>query len=289
MKPAPFEYHAPETLDEAVGLLASLEDAKVLAGGQSLIPILALRLSRFDHLIDLGGVQELTGIRRTNGALTIGAMTTEADIEESPEVAAAAPLVARATPLIGHFQIRNRGTIGGSLAHADPSAEYPAVAVALDAELELRNASGVRKVPASEFFEATFMTAAEDDEILTAVHFPVWSGSSGVAVEEVARRHGDFAIVGVAAAVQVDGGRIARAAAALFGVGGTPHRAAAAEAALVGSGVDDADLAEVGRRAAEGLDPPGDVHASAAYRRELAAVLTGRAFSKAIKEAIGHE
>jgi carbon-monoxide dehydrogenase medium subunit len=287
MKPAPFEYHAPESLAEAVGLLSSLEDAKLLAGGQSLIPILALRLSRFEHLIDLGGVRELTGIRRTNGTITIGAMTTEADIEDSPEVAEAAPLVARATPLIGHFQIRNRGTIGGSLAHADPAAEYPAVAVALDATLELRGAAGVRQVPAADFFEATFMTAAEEDEILTAVHFPVWSGSGGYAVDEVARRHGDFAIVGVAAAVQVEAGRVTRAAAALFGVGGTPHRASAAEAALVGCGVEDADLAAVGRLAAAGIDPPEDVHASAAYRRELAAVLTGRAFGKAIKEAMG--
>jgi carbon-monoxide dehydrogenase medium subunit len=287
MKPAPFTYHAPETLEEALGLLASLEDAKVLAGGQSLIPILALRLSRFEHLIDLGGVRELTGIGRTDGTLTIGAMTTETEIEESPEVATAAPLVARATPFIGHFQIRNRGTIGGSLAHADPAAEYPAVAVALDATLELRSAAGGRQVAASDFFEATFMTAAAEDEILTAVHIPVWPGSSGCAVEEVARRHGDFAIVGVAAAVQVEAGQVTRAGAALFGVGGTPHRVAAAEAALVGCGARDADLPAIGRLAAEDLDPPADIHASAAYRRELAAVLTGRAFGKAIKEAMG--
>ena len=287
MKPAPFIYHAPETLDEALGLLSSLDDAKVLAGGQSLIPILALRLSRFDHLIDLGRVAGLSGIRRHDGTLTIGAMTTEADIEESPEVAAAAPLISRATPLIGHFQIRNRSTIGGSIAHADPSAEYPAVAVALDATLELRNASGARQVAAADFFEATFMTAAAEDEILTAVHVPVWSGPGGFAVEEVARRHGDFAIVGVAAGVQVEAGQVTRAAAALFGVGGTPHRATAAEAALAGSGAQDVDLEAVGRLAAEGLEPSGDVHASAAYRRELAAVLTARAFDKAIKEALG--
>lgn len=286
MKPAPFDYHAPTRLSEAVELVGGLEDAKVLAGGQSLIPILAMRLSRFEHLVDLGRVNELVGIDRVNGTVTVRAMTTHTEVGASEVIATSVPLLAKATPLIGHFQIRNRGTLGGSIAHADPAAEYPAVAVALDATIEIAGQSGARRVAASDFFEATFMTDIAEGEILSAVHFPVWEGQCGFAAEEVARRHGDFALVGVVAGVQLEEGTVAKAGVALFGVGGRPHRAVRVEASLVGSPAVGADLAALGRLAADDLDPPGDIHATSAYRRQIAGVLVARALGTAIREAI---
>jgi aerobic carbon-monoxide dehydrogenase medium subunit len=288
MKPAPFEYHAPRSVSEATELLSGLEEAKILAGGQSLIPILALRLTRFDHLVDLGRIDSLKGIVRTDGIVTVGAMTTHAEVGESEAIAVGVPLAARATPLIGHFQIRNRGTLGGSVAHGDPSAEYPAVAVALDANIVLEGPSGERRVAATDFFLATFTTSMAEDEILTAVEFPVWGTGSGFAAEEVARRHGDFALVGAMAGVQVDGSRIKKAAIALFGVGGTPYRASAAEDSMIGSSTDSVDLTGIGRLAAADLDPPSDVHASGAYRREVGAVVVERALARAIKEAFAN-
>jgi len=287
MKPAPFEYHAPRTLSEAVSLLRDLgEDTKVLAGGQSLVPMMALRLARFDHLVDLNRVGELAGVERRDGTLRVGALVRQARIERDRTVAEAVPLMAKATPLIGHFQIRNRGTIGGSLAHADPTAEYPAVALALDAKLELASAAGTRVVPASEFFVSTFMTAAEADEVLTAIRFPVWAGRCGFAVEEVARRLGDFALTGAACGVELDDSdRIARAAIGMFGMGSTPLRASEAEKALTGNPATGADVAEAGRAAAAESDPPGDIHASAAYRRAVGGVVVARALRAAIEEA----
>ena len=205
MKPPAFEYHRPDTAADAVAMLAQLGDeSKILAGGQSLVPMLALRLTMFEHLIDITRIAELQGIERDGATLQIGAGTTEADIETSSEVAAAVPLLARATPLIGHFQIRNRGTIGGSIAHADPAAEYPAVALALDATLEVLGTAGARTVPATDFFTGLWDTTIDDDELLTGVSFPVWAGRCGFAIEEVARRHGDFAIAGAAVALEVD-------------------------------------------------------------------------------------
>ena len=242
VKPAPFEYHRPRR-PRAVGLLAELGDAaKVLAGGQSLVPMLALRLAVFEHLVDIGRVEELRGIERADGTVRIGAGTTQAAIERSAEVAEAVPLLARATPLIGHFQIRNRGTIGGSLAHADPAAEYPAVALALDAELEvLGHRRAGAPCPPREFFTGLWSTAVGDDELLTAVTFPVWSGRCGFAVREFARRHGDFAIAGAAVAVELDDDdRVRRCGIGLLGLGSTAQRAAAAEAAVIGMPVGDA-------------------------------------------------
>jgi carbon-monoxide dehydrogenase medium subunit len=289
VKPAPFEYHAPATVADAVGLLREFGDeAKVLAGGQSLVPIMALRLARFDHVVDLNRVAELRGVERRNGAVRVGAMTRQADVERDPVVADAVPLLARATPLIGHFQIRNRGTIGGSLAHADPAAEYPVVALALDAEFEVQSTTGARTVPASEFFVSTFMTALEADDVLTAVHFPVWGGRRGFAVEEVARRFGDFALTGAVCAAELDGqGRVARTAIGMFGMGSTPLRAPQAEAGLAGSSAEDVDVEEVGRAAAAETDPPDDIHASAAYRRRVGGVVVARALRAAFEEAKG--
>jgi carbon-monoxide dehydrogenase medium subunit len=274
MKPAPFEYHAPETVDEVLALLAEHGDeAKVLAGGQSLVPMLALRLTRFEHLIDLNRVPELAGFSRDNGTLVVRAATRQRVMERDAAIAESVPLLARATPLIGHFQIRNRGTVGGSLAHADPASEYPAVAVALGAELELALPGGrLRRVAAVDFFVGTWTTLAEPDELLVAARFPVWPARSGFAIEEVARRHGDFALAGVACAVSEG-----RAGIALFGVGSTPVRARAAEEAWL-SGAAPTDVAAA---AVEGLDPPADVHARASTRLRIARHLVERAVVRA--------
>jgi aerobic carbon-monoxide dehydrogenase medium subunit len=286
MKPAPFEYHAPASVDEAVGLLADLGDeAKVLAGGQSLVPMLNLRLTRFEALVDLGRIPALRGIEADDSAVRIGAMTPQRDVEHDEVVAARVPLLTKATPLIGHFQIRNRGTLGGSIAHADPAAEYPAVALALGAEIEAQGPAGTRTIPAADFFAGTWTTVLEPDEVLTAARFPSWGPGSGFAVEEMARRHGDFAIAGVVCGVQLRDGAVARAAIALLGMDSAPRRAGAAEAALVGQTADEVDADEVGRLAVEGLEPPDDLHASAGLRRRAAAALTARALTTAIEEA----
>jgi aerobic carbon-monoxide dehydrogenase medium subunit len=288
MKPAPFDYHRPETAAEAVGLLAELRDeAKVLAGGQSLIPMLALRLTAFGHLVDIGRLDALRGIERRNGGVWIGAVTIAAAVKRSADVAAALPLLSRATPLVGHFQIRNRGTIGGSLAHADPAAEYPAVAVALDAELEALSPRGTRRIPAGAFFTGLWDTALEPDELLTGVTFPAWSGRCGFAVEEVARRHGDFAIAGAAVAVELGGDdRVRRCGIGLIGLGSTPVRAARAETAATGAAVGDVDADEMGRLAVADLDAvPSDLHGSAAYRTRAGAATVARAWTAAVEEA----
>jgi carbon-monoxide dehydrogenase medium subunit len=286
MKPPPFDYHAPETVDECLALLAEHGDeAKILAGGQSLVPLLALRLARPEHLVDVNRVRGLAGVERENGSLVVGATTRHATLENDPQIAAAVPLLARVAPYIGHVPIRNRGTLGGSLAHADPAGELPAVARVLDAEIEVAGPTGIRRIPAAEFFEGVFTTSLEPDELVTAVRFPVWGAGSGYAVEEVARRHGDFAIVGVLAAVQVRAGRLARVAIGLTGMGSVPERAGEVEKALTGAAVDDLDLTGAGVRAVAGLEPSADVHAGPAYRRTVAATLVTRALTHAIEEA----
>jgi len=288
MKPAPFQYHAPDAVADAVNLLAELGDgAKVLAGGQSLIPILALRLASFEHLVDIGRIAELKGIQRRDGALWIGAGTPQAAIEAHAEVAAAVPLLAKATPLIGHFQIRSRGTLGGSIAHADPSAEYPAVALALDAGMEVLSSKGRRTIAASDFFEGIMSTSMEPGEILTGVSFPIRSGRSGFAVQEFARRHGDFAVAGAAIAVEIGGSdRIERSAISLFGLGSKPERAMAAEAAIAGYRITDIDPAEIGRLSMAGLESvPSDLHGSAEYRKRAGAAMVARAWRAAAAEA----
>ena len=286
IKPAPFDYHAPTTVDDAVGLLAELgDDAKVLAGGQSLIPMLALRLARFDHLVDIGRIPELRTIDHSGGAVTIGAMVRQYEIEASGTIAASIPLLHAATPLIGHFQIRSRGTVGGSIAHADPAAEYPAVALALDADLDIVGPGGRRTVPASEFFHGMWVTAVDDGEVLAFVRFPEWGVGSGFAVEEVARRHGDFAIAGAACGVQVTGGNIIRAAIALFGMDQVPRRATEAEKALIGTAAADADFTAAGHLAIEGLQPSDDLHASGALRLRIGAAVVRRALTAAASHA----
>jgi len=286
VKAAPFEYHAPETLDEALGLLAELGDeAKVLAGGQSLVPVLALRLARFGHLVDLNRIPALRYVRAAGGVTRVGAMTTHATVGDHAEIRSRVPLLAEATPYIGHFQIRNRGTIGGSLSHADPGAEYPAAALALDAGIVLASARGTRTVAAAEFFTGTFTTVAEPDEVLTEVRFT--GRPQGCAVLELARRHGDFALAGVACAAEIDSAeRIASLRLALFGVASTPVLATAAGQAARGAAAGELDPREVGRAALAGVSCVADLHADAGYRERVAAHLAGQAVRQALQQAL---
>jgi carbon-monoxide dehydrogenase medium subunit len=289
MKPSAFDYHAPTSVGDAVSLLSELGDgAKVLAGGQSLVPMLSLRLASFEHLVDIGRIPELTGIRYEDDAVLIAAATTDAAVERDPEVASKVPLLSRATPLIGHFQIRNRGTVGGSIAHADPAAEYPAVALALDAEIEAVSSRGRRWVRADQFFTGFWTTALATDELLVGVRLPVWNGRCGFAIREFARRFGDFALAGAVVAVQVDSDdRITRCAVGLLGLGSTPLRATAAEHAAVGQKAD-LDGNELGRLAVSELaDVPSDLHGSDSYRKRVGAAMVSRAWDDAIREATG--
>jgi aerobic carbon-monoxide dehydrogenase medium subunit len=275
VKPPPFDYTAVSTLDEALSALAEGGDeAKVLAGGQSLIPLMSLRLAHPALLVDVNHVQELASIERTNGTLRIGAMVRHRTAERSQEIAGAVPLISKVMPFIGHTAIRSRGTIGGSIAHADPAAELPAVALALGATINLTSkARGERQVSAEDFFQGYFTTAIEPDEILTSIDFPVLA-DAGVAVEEVARRHGDFAMVGAVVATPPGDARIA-----LINVAEKPVRATAAEQALnAGAGLD-----EVAALAARDLEPSGDLHASAAYRKKVAGVCVKRALTRALE------
>lgn len=284
MKPAPFVYHAPTSVGEVTALLHEHgDDAKVLAGGQSLVPMLALRLTRFDHLVDVNRVTGLAGVARSDGGVRVGATTRQCALAIDPDIIERVPLLALATPYIGHFQIRNRGTIGGSLVHADPAAEYPAVALALDARFELTSSNGVRAVDARDFFEGTWTTAALPGELLTAVEFPVWGPTAGFAVHEIARRHGDFALVGAVAGIEVRNGTVTKAAIAVFGVGPTAVRATDAEAALLAG---ELDATEIGRRAAASVRPSEDAHATAAYRTHALRVLVARAVTDARAEAL---
>jgi aerobic carbon-monoxide dehydrogenase medium subunit len=286
VKPAAFEYHAPESIDDVAGLLAEHRDgAKPLAGGQSLVPMLALRLARFEHVVDLNRVPALAGIDRADGTLAVGAMTRQTELERS-DAAAAVPLLGLSAPLIGHFQIRNRGTVGGSIAHADPAGELPTVALALDAELDVASTAGTRTVAASELFAGTWETTLAPQELLTRVRFPVWPDRSGFAVEEVARRYGDFALAGVACGVELDaGGVVVRAGIALLGLGSTPLRAGVAEDAIVGRVPSAQDLTEIGRLAIADADPPTDIHASGEYRRAVGAHVVARGLEAALARA----
>jgi carbon-monoxide dehydrogenase medium subunit len=288
MKPSPFDYHAPDTAADAVALIAELGDeAKFIAGGQSLMPMLNLRLAVFDHLVDLRKPAELRGIDQRGDAVWIGAGTTHSTVGRSAELATAVPLLARATPLIGHFQIRNRGTLGGSIVHGDGAAEYPAVALALDADIEALSPRGRRTIPASEFFTGMWTTDLEADELLTGVSFPTWTGRCGFAIEEFARRTGDFALAGAAIAIRLDAASILdRCAITLFGVAPTPVRVTAVESELLGRSIREIEADEVGRSALDSLDTVSDdLHGPAAYRRRVGATIVARAWRRAVDEA----
>ncbi|WP_427894786.1 FAD binding domain-containing protein [Kribbella sp. GL6] len=276
MIPVAFDYYAPTTVDETLALLREHSDAKVLAGGQSLMPALRLRLAAPETIVDIGKVGELQGIRDDGDALVIGAMTPHSTVQSDPLVLEHAQLISLATATVGDPQIRHRGTFGGSLAHADPAADLPAVAVALDASFEIAGPGGRRTVPASEFFQGVFSTALAEDELLVEVRVPKYTGW-GAHYEKFNRVAQGWSIVSVAAAVRLDGDRIAEARVGLGNMGSTPVRATAVEAALVGQPATVDAVREAASRAADGTSPVSDSNGDADYRRHLATVLTRRA------------
>jgi len=271
VKPAPFAYAKARTLDHAIELLGHGEDARILAGGQSLIATLNMRLSHPALLVDINGVGGLNGVVRKNGHIEIGALVRHAEAERSPEIARQAPLIALAMPHIGHPAIRNRGTIGGSIAFADPAAELPACLLALGGEVDIAGPRGRRTVRAGDFFKGLFETALTPGDVLTAVRLPAAVADARVGFAEFARRHGDYAMAGLAACARADGKRLDDVRLAYFGVGATPVRAHKAEAALAAGDVDAAVSA-----LAKDLDPPDDVQASGAVKLHLAGVLLRR-------------
>jgi carbon-monoxide dehydrogenase medium subunit len=280
MKPPPFSYHAPGSVDEAVGLLGSLENAKLLAGGQSLMPMLNMRFVLPDHVIDLNNVAGLAGVTEESGGLRIGGMTRQRDIEFSDVVKRVCPLLTEAILNVGHRQTRNRGTVGGSLSHLDPSAEIPAVCAAMDAEITVRGPNGERRIPFADFPAGYMTPAMELDELLVSVFLPAWKPGHGYGFEEFARRHGDFAIVSAAALLEADGGKITRASVTVSGVGPAPVRLAETEAAITGKAGSE-DLFREACESARKIEALEDVHAPASYRQHLAAVLSRRALVKA--------
>jgi aerobic carbon-monoxide dehydrogenase medium subunit len=285
LKPAPFEYVAPGSVEEALSVLQeNVSDGRILAGGQSLLPLLNLRLAKPKVLIDLNCLSGLDGIHETPDFLSIGAMTRQSTIERSTAVQERCPLLAEAVRHIGHVAIRHRGTIGGSLAHNDPAAELPAVALVLDAKFEIARRGEKRSVAAEDFFVDYFTTALSPDEMLHKILLPPLKSSSGYALEEITRRHGDFAIAGVAVVVDLDESESIRdARIALFGVAPTAVRARAVEAALQGQKPDADVLRGAAALLSDILDPPSDIHASSAYRKRVAAVLTARALDRAVR------
>jgi CO/xanthine dehydrogenase FAD-binding subunit len=287
VKPAVFNYSAPENVAEALGLLAEHgSEAKVLAGGQSLVPMLNFRLARPAHLIDINAIDSLSYVS-ANGSLRIGALTRLTTVQESDEVASAQPIIPEAVSYIGHRAIRNRGTIGGSLAHNDPAAEIPALLMALDAEVTAASTDGERVIGAGDLIEdRLFDTTLGDTELLTEIRIPAARASSGFGFQEFARRHGDFALAGVAAVISVDGSTVREASLAAFG-GTHATRLPAAEAALVGAEAGAAAFAAAGDGAAAEFPTTSDIHGSGEYRRHLIKVLTMRALAEAASNAGG--
>ena len=287
MKPVDFTLHRPQTVAEAVEILAAHpDDSKVLAGGQSLVPLLNFRLARPAHLVDLSRIAGLTQLRRTAVTVTVGAMVRQAYAERSPAVVQNVPLLAAALPHVAHPPIRSRGTVGGSLAHGDPAAELPAVARALDATFVAVGPSGRREIPARDFFLANLMTALTSDEVLVEVLFDRTPANTGAAFDEVGRRRGDFALVGAGAQVTVEDGTMTEVRIALTGVSATPHRATEAEQLLVGQTLSDRLLTQAADATRAAIRPSGDLHATAAYRKDVAGVLLTRAVTQAHHRAL---
>jgi CO/xanthine dehydrogenase FAD-binding subunit len=287
MKPAPFEYDDPRTVEETIGLLAQHGDeCKVLAGGQSLVPLMNFRLARPGRLIDINGVESLGRIRVENGRLQLGAMVRHAHVEHSNDIAARWPLLHEAIGWVGHSQIRNRGTVGGSVVHADPAAELPCAFAALDARFHVLSKRGPRVLGWDQLFVSEFTTSLAPDELLTAVEVPPQDPSTGVAFVEFARRHGDFALGG--AAVTLTNGRDGKCTAAtiaLLSAGPRPERAVEAERMLVGTRVDEAGVKAAAGAAVQGLRPTGDLHGSSEYRVKLLRVMVERALTRALQRA----
>lgn len=287
MIPAPFEYHAPRSLDDALRLVERHGDeAKLLAGGHSLLPLMKLRLASPRFVIDLGKIRGLSYIRAENGQISIGAMTTHALVESSALLLEKCPLLPETAAQIGDVQVRNRGTIGGSLAHADPAADYPASILALDAEIVALSSAGTRTIPATEFFVDLLTTQLCPGEILTEIRVPVLAARTGTAYQKLHQPASGFAIVGAAARVALSrNGKIEDVAVGITGLGAKAHRATAVERSLRNKAISPKLLADAARHAARGVDPLSDIHASAEYRREMAAVYARRALERAIARA----
>lgn len=281
MKPGPFKYHDPKSVDDLLALLASLEDAKLLAGGQSLMPMMNLRFVQPDHVIDLNGIEALSGIRDDDGALKVGAMTRQVALQEDPAVAARTPIIKDALKYVGHFQTRNRGTLGGSLCHLDPAAELPMLMLLYDATLKLRGESGARDVSAREWSLAYMTPNIALDEVLVEIEVPYWSRPHAYAFEEFARRHGDFAIVAVACLLAIDEGVIRQAAISIGGMRDAPFRLDEAESALIGQPASAETFKSVAA-VARAQDAATDSYITAQYRQRLAGVLVERALIKAV-------
>lgn len=284
MKPPPFEYHDPRAIDEAVALLARYgDDAKILAGGQSLLPMLNLRLARPAAVIDINRVVGLDDIAESGATVRAGALVRQRVFERW--ASRRLPLVAAGLALVGHAAIRNRGTVAGSIAHADPASELPALLLCLDGAVLVRSAGGEREIAAADFFQGPLMTAARADELVTHTRWSLPPAGTGWGFHEVARRHGDFALVGVAALLTVRAGLVQHARVALFGAGATPVRARHAEAALTGQRLSADVIAEAATRAAAEIEPDSDLHATAAYRRRAGRTLATRALTDAADRA----
>lgn len=282
MKLPAFEYACPETMAEALSLLSSNDGAKLIAGGQSLVPMMAFRLAAPRLLVDLRKLPGLDKIRIDGGGVHLGAKVRWRDIQGDDRLEEAHPLLAGAIAHVAHYQVRNRGTVGGSMAHADPAAEMPGVAVACDARIAVFGSSGDRVIPAAEFFQGALTTALEADEIITGVSFPPWQKGRRWGFEEFSRRRGDFALAGVAVFFDEDAkGRATDAHVGVIGTGDRPQRLRRTEAALNGQTVNENGIAAAGKSAAAEVDAHDDIHASAAYRRALTGTLLERALSRA--------
>jgi carbon-monoxide dehydrogenase medium subunit len=287
MKPAKFDYYDPRSLDEALALLdRHSDDAKVLAGGQSLMPLLNMRLARPNVVVDINQIKDLNYVRASDGGIAIGAIARQRALQAEKLIAERVPILREAAYFIAHPQIRSRGTICGSIAHADPAAELPALALALDAKMTLTSAKAARTVAAEDFFQSFFTTALEANEILTEVRFPAPPKDSVWSVLEISRRHGDFAIAGIIAGLALEPNRqvITRARLVYFGVGATPVRVTAAEEALIGQAASEPAFEAAAQSAKQGIDPSNDIHATEEYRRAVAATLTKRALRAALQK-----
>jgi aerobic carbon-monoxide dehydrogenase medium subunit len=288
MYPAAFEYHAPATVKDALKLLDKLDDAKILAGGHSLVPMMKLRLAQPKNIIDLRQVTGLTGIKEDKGVITVGAMTTHWDVESSQVVKDKAAVVSETAAIIGDPAVRNKGTIGGSLAHADPAADMPATAIALGFEFVCEGAKGKRTVKVDDWFQGLMATALKDSELLTQIRIPVWPAGSGAAYLKFPHPASRFAVVGVCAAVTLDkNGTCTKASVGVTGAGTKAVRAKGVEAGLVGKQLDAATIEAAAQKAAEGVDVQADLQGSVEYKSHLCRVFAKRAIEAAVKRARG--
>jgi carbon-monoxide dehydrogenase medium subunit len=284
MKPAPFDYVAPESIDDALAILAEAGGgATILAGGQTLMPLLNLRMNQPFVIVDVNRIADLKGVSRVSGGTRVGPMTRQAEALRDATLAAHLPVMVQALSHVGHYQTRNRGTVGGSVSLGEPAAEMPATAVALGAEIEIRSARGTRQVKAEEFYLGPYMTVLEPEELVTGITYPDWADGHVTLFREVAQRPGDFALVGMVGALELSGGTVSRAGIAWFGMGPTPIKARQAEAGLLGKALDAIDPVAIAELAVAETAPFDDHHATSEYRRTVGK----RIFSRTLREALG--